>query len=79
MKVLKVIVDEVPKGCGDCQFLHKWERGRSILFDCDATFEGFIDDLETRPDWCPLITAEQILHANRRAGIGAETIEEVLL
>ena len=60
-KVLKVIVDELPKGCRDCQFLHKWERGRSILFDCDLTLEGFIEDLETCPGFCPLLSNDAVM------------------
>jgi hypothetical protein len=60
MKVIKVVVDELPSGCGDCMFVNiytpdkgtDWE-GCEIYF-CNITGEEVIYD--ARPDYgCPLV------------------------
>ena len=48
MRIIKVLVDELPKWCGDCMFLHE-------VF---CTLDGNRDVgkfSETPPSWCPLI------------------------
>lgn len=52
MKVLKVIVDELPKNCFSCDF--SYDRVCSVLFKrLEET------RFETRPDWCPLVTEDE--------------------
>jgi hypothetical protein len=65
MKVIKVVVDELPEDCLLCSFLrhytpHKntdWE-GCDELY-CDLIGEEVAED--GRPDWCPLITQQELL------------------
>jgi hypothetical protein len=54
MKVIKVVVDELPKDCPDCD----WSNiGDCFLVgrqhDCNC--------YDRRPDWCPLITQQELL------------------
>ena len=62
MKVLKVIVDEMPKSCNYCKLIIS--IGQYGV--CSATREG-INEWEQRPAWCPLevetgwIPVEEIL------------------
>jgi hypothetical protein len=66
MKVIKVIVDELPKNCVDCWF------GQTLSYDPNDDFEFIyyeyclvMDkdnyDRSSCPDWCPLRTLEQAL------------------
>jgi hypothetical protein len=55
MEVLRVIVDELPEDCKECKFLCQRVKGRSCFWECDAV-DKWVDDIDTRPDWCPLIT-----------------------
>ena len=59
MKVLKVIVDEMPKSCIDTDNLEKSCRYLKYThhYLCaanDRPIEPFCDPLVERPDWCPL-------------------------
>ena len=57
MKILKVVVDELPEECGDCQFF-SYERYSLIRFACSASnFRPITVDCG-RPDWCPLESEE---------------------
>ena len=59
MKVLKVIVDEVPECCGDCDEVKSREEGGNFVHECH--FEtGFIKNLGVRLWDCPLVTAEHL-------------------
>ena len=60
MKILKVIVDEVPEGCGDCRFVNIHTPGKGTdweeceIYHCELTGEEVIND--ARPDYgCPLV------------------------
>ena len=47
MKVLKVIVDEMPEGCSKCGLMGAWS--------CTIRDKYFRPEYHlTRPDWCPL-------------------------
>ena len=51
MKILRVIVDELPKSCRDCQF----ERGGGCAgFGMYPMTIILIEQNETKPSWCPL-------------------------
>jgi len=52
MKVLKVIVDEVPETCMKCN--HCYDN------TCEITFKQLTDiRFASRPDWCPLVEEGQ--------------------
>ena len=54
MKILKVIIGgELPNGCAYCYYLRNRERGRALAHECEFV-DGWIEDVDTRPDWCPL-------------------------
>jgi hypothetical protein len=55
MKVIKVIVDELPENCTVCQFSNWRQKGR--LLECDCMNKLIDHDIgwSTRPDWCPLV------------------------
>jgi len=50
MKVLKVIVDKLPKNCGFCRFSKCVEKKRML---CIATMQE-VDAWQIMPDGCPL-------------------------
>jgi len=53
MKVLKVIVDEVPETCMKCN--HCYDN------TCEITFKQLTDiRFASRPDWCPLIAIDDV-------------------
>jgi len=59
MKIIKVIVDEIPESCWDCmrfdfdfKGIFKKECPYCLITGGDIT----IDYKSTRPDWCPLET-----------------------
>lgn len=60
MKILKVIVDEMPKGCGDCSFCYWYminpdDEIRSDMW-CELVDKAVLSkDFTARPDWCPLV------------------------
>jgi hypothetical protein len=61
MKVIKVIVDELPVNCSSCRW---WEHGAYTGFQvlCGlAVREIDTEKLSTRPDWCPLINKTDVL------------------
>ena len=59
MRIIKVIVDEMPGCCGDCDWSRcftpskgtDWEGTDEYI--CDFRGEEVVFD--TRPDWCPLV------------------------
>jgi hypothetical protein len=55
MKVIKVVVDELPEGCLHCLFLDMVYGNECPLNDKK------IDNIHTRPDWCPLMTLKHQL------------------
>jgi hypothetical protein len=67
MKVIKVIVDELPESCGCCPYtIYDAELDGDI---CMAMISGEIDNrlytsiytANPRPVWCPLITTDKLL------------------
>jgi hypothetical protein len=65
MEVLRVIVDELPEpGCNDCKFFCQ------RFWECVA-FDKWVDDIDTRPDWCPLTTEDDYL-ANKLEELAEE-------
>jgi len=57
MKIIKVIVDELPEMCHDCRFVDAKNfmgTGR-IWYECTILDRKVIDDVYSRPDWCPLV------------------------
>lgn len=77
MKIIKVIVDELPEGCRLCQFRLYDTIYRMHI--CNLTGQE-IDDLivekQTRPEWCPLMTHKRLLHLWRYAETGDWESEE---
>lgn len=58
MKVIRVVVDELPESCGDCVHgCHNGVNGRCSVFGI-VTLPPKIIDVDiyetSRPDWCPL-------------------------
>lgn len=62
MQIIKVIVDEIPDGCWNCDFLHRVDGGRDennrVRYLCVA--HGFMRTTfniaeNSRPSWCPLV------------------------
>ncbi len=52
MKVIKVIVDELPKNCSRCKLKYTRMRGEGkICFNANK----YCSDNDTRPNWCPLV------------------------
>jgi len=71
MKILKVVVDELPKSCSDCPYPYgvqneiDWFCG-IMQTAAEEDEMGETDDYSAnnyrdRPDWCPLRTQEQTL------------------
>ncbi len=57
MKVIKVIVDELPKNCSRCKLKYTRMRGEAkICFNANKYCFGN----DTRPNWCPLVTVDEI-------------------
>ena len=54
MKILKVIVDEVPSGCCNCDHMESREKGRDVLWECYFV-SGFIVEKRLRLPNCPLV------------------------
>lgn len=56
MKILKVIVDEVPEGCRFCDFVG-WEYPTidTNILQCQLQSDKTVDVDDARPDWCPLV------------------------
>jgi hypothetical protein len=60
MKIIKVVVDELPESCDDCPFPFGgserpgWQC--SIMEMTNDKGHWDIDD-HTRPDWCPLVSS----------------------
>lgn len=70
MKVIRVVVDELPKNCFSCDF--SYDRVCSVLFKrLEET------RFETRPDWCPLVTMGQIDFDSLRATWEKEYYEKL--
>ena len=56
MKVIKVIVDELPKGCNWCPFV---VVANHLMCIAIVKTLGYVDDPMTdRPGWCPLVLKE---------------------
>jgi len=51
MKIIKVIVDEMPKACINCGYGHLKDSPYCTLNQCRGID---INPYERRPDWCPL-------------------------
>ena len=69
MRVLKVIVDEMPERCAGCQF--QIGSNINVPFDKRQFYHCFAimppkqlsrqSMTQTRPDWCPLMTMRRLL------------------
>jgi hypothetical protein len=60
MKIIKVIVDELPINCSACDW---WENHFYTAFNvtCGLTKRIVRDnEFSSRPDWCPLILEEDV-------------------
>jgi len=59
MKIIKVIVDEMPKTCLDCDFLRTYTPHKGTDWEgCDEHYCDFIGEEvvgDGRSDWCPLM------------------------
>ena len=57
MKIIKVIVDEVPISCYYCPYMIYDDEadGYICLAKIVSEFDNLITDTHARPDWCPLI------------------------
>ena len=54
MKVIKVIVDELPEICEECLFIEfGWDERGCGLYIPHKLIDVAVY-METRPDWCPL-------------------------
>jgi hypothetical protein len=68
MKVIKVIVDELPDGCTGCPYMYLDDDDSLICFALPVSEkdnlilsgEFVIPDIILRPDWCPLIDMNKI-------------------
>lgn len=63
MKVLKVIVDEIPSCCRVCEYLVRNSMLASTPNGCHCGLTAkfmTIEMTETRPDWCPLVASEDL-------------------
>ena len=58
MKVIKVVVDELPSGCLFCDFSTVWDSTKSKcrLANKRTVFQ---ENKTERPDWCPLMTQKE--------------------
>jgi hypothetical protein len=62
MKIIKVLVDRLPKSCEDCSII-QWDR---YMLNCWCGVNKY-EDVEkycrknTRPEWCPLVTGDKLL------------------
>ena len=56
MKVLKVIVDEMPSCCAMCDYFND-ELGACNLMIEEIDIKIY---QQSKPDWCPLVTREDI-------------------
>ena len=50
MRIIKVIIDELPKNCKECIYPN-WNSLGGLY--CQAVLRMIFDD-KIRPDWCPL-------------------------
>ena len=56
MKIIKVIVDELPRACINCGWA---DHNSCTLRQCR---EFIMEDLyKSRPNWCPLILRHQVI------------------
>ena len=61
MKIVRVLVNDMVEKCLECDFiLYVGREYRDPLYVCKAHkpkehIYGVIDDIESRPDWCPLV------------------------
>jgi hypothetical protein len=72
MKVVKVIVDELPETCRDCHFMEyvsfsaNFDNPVSDVFWCEAKGESICEAVEfhkdpvNKPNWCPLVALSDI-------------------
>ena len=60
MKIIKVIVDELPESCFHCRGAYDDPVNGYM---CNVMIKVLYpkDDFDKRPDWCPLVTQEQVL------------------
>ena len=69
MKVLKVIVDELPEGCENCIYgrivaseqLYAMHKFLDVRW-CNAAQKMIFDDslVDGKPDWCPLVVEPKL-------------------
>lgn len=55
MKIIKVVVDELPDNCNGCKYYDRW------LEYCHIVNKGYSDS-HIRPDWCPLERDKEIVN-----------------
>jgi hypothetical protein len=79
MKILKVIVDEVPKSCFWCDLCTQSSDVGSMLVTYNCNIVGkSVDAWESdgkRPDWCPLVaelTDDEYFYKYRKEFIESE-------
>ena len=58
MEVLKVIVDEMPEGCFECDLMSAILPPSCQAYMTHGQFT-LIPDVYTRPVWCPLVTVDK--------------------
>ena len=74
MKVIKVLVDEMPESCKECIYPNWNSLGDRY---CQAALRIIYDD-KKRPDWCPLVVGDRLLfeHSIMKRWIEGESESE---
>lgn len=68
MKVIKVIVDELPKTCGYCKFEIPKENVKEAWAVCLAADKEMVYHNCPPPEWCPLSTDKIIIITDEKRG-----------
>ena len=60
MEITKVIVDKLPEACFVCEFCY------DTVGVCNLAMRELVypDYKEIRPDWCPLVTTDELFEGN---------------
>jgi hypothetical protein len=61
MRIIKIVIDgDIPPDCGHCYHRTTREKGRDVFYEC-YFIDKWIENLDTRPDWCPLVTNDAVM------------------
>ena len=56
--IKKIIVDELPVGCRECELASNTWKNNKFRKKCDIK-HWIIKDMYARPSWCPLVTYDE--------------------